>query len=96
MEDEYRILIQHSHIELQTTLILVVQTVNLYVSIRSLIPRLSPHTNEKLNPNPNPLPLFRTGNDGKLGGAWERGYSQVLAFAVSSEMILVCSEALWS
>ena len=54
MEDDYRILIQHSHIELQTTLILVVQTVNLCVS------------------------------------------SQVLAFAVSSEMILVCSEALWS
>ena len=22
---------------------------------------------------PGPLPLFRTGSDGKLGGAWERG-----------------------
>ena len=23
---------------------------------------------------PGPLPLFRTASDGKLGGAWERGY----------------------
>ena len=24
---------------------------------------------------PGPLPLVRTGSDGKLGGAWERGYT---------------------
>jgi len=24
---------------------------------------------------PGPLPLFRTASDGKLGGAWERGYT---------------------
>ena len=39
------------------------------VNFGSLVPRLSPCANEKSKP------LFRTASDGKLGGAWERGYN---------------------
>ena len=38
-------------------------------------------TREKV---PGPLPLFRTASDGKLGGAWERGYVMTMYYVLET------------
>ena len=43
-----------------------------FLSALSLVPRPHPAFRPL---NPNPLLLFRTNSDEKLGWAWERGYS---------------------
>ena len=41
---------------------------------------LSILTSLTLEKIPGPLPLYRTASDGKLGGAWERGYSIMITY----------------
>ena len=42
-----------------------------YLTVSSTLSILMSFTWEKI---PGPFPLYRTESDGKLGGAWERGY----------------------
>ena len=44
-----------------------------YAQLSPLYPSLYPYVTHVINYSRRPLLLFRTGSDGKLGGAWERG-----------------------